>query len=55
MHILILLNEMGTSEKQNLLVRRLFPKGKFFDLVTDDQTNFAKHWLNNYRSADFIF
>lgn len=52
----------GTNEKQNSLVRRFFPKGKFFDNVTDEQVAFGEHWSNtlprkisHYHSADFIF
>ncbi len=54
--------ERGTNEKQNSLVRRFFPKGKSFDLITDEQVAFVEHWINhlprkifNYRSADSFF
>ncbi len=54
--------ERGTNEKQNSLVRCFFPKGKSFDLITDDQVAFAEHWISNlprkifnYRSADSFF
>lgn len=54
--------ERGTSEKQNSLVRRFFPKGKSFDNITDEQIAFVEHWINNlprkifnYHCSDFIF
>lgn len=54
--------ERGTSEKQNSLVRRFFPKGKSFDNITDEQVAFVEHWINNlprkifnYHCSDFIF
>ena len=53
--------ERGANEKQHSLVRRFFPKGTFFDNITDEQVAFVENWINNlprkifnYHSADLI-
>lgn len=54
--------ERGTNEKQNSLVRRFFPKGKSFQMISDQAISFVENWINNlprklfnYRSANDLF
>ena len=54
--------ERGTNEKQNSLVRRLFPKGRSFDDVPDEAIAAVEQWINdlprkifNYSSANILF
>lgn len=54
--------QRGTNEKQKFLIRRLLPKGRAFDDVSDDVIASIKVWINqlprkifNYRSAFKLF
>lgn len=54
--------ERGTNEKQNVLVRYFFPKGKSFENVSDSSVARVEDWINhlprkifNYRSALELF
>ena len=40
--------ERGSNEKQNQMIRRHFPKGTNFDLVTEDEVEKVMVWLNRY-------
>jgi IS30 family transposase len=40
--------ERGSNEKQNQMLRRRFPKGTDFDLVTDEAVQSVTDWLNRY-------
>jgi len=40
--------ERGSNEKQNQMIRRHFPKGTNFDLVTDEDVKRVEQWLNTY-------
>ena len=40
--------ERGSNEKQNQMLRRHFPKGTNFDLVEDEDVEWATDWLNYY-------
>lgn len=54
--------ERGSNEKQNQMIRRKFPKGTNFDLVSSKAVAAVEDWLNNYprkilgwRSSNDIF
>ena len=38
--------ERGLNEKQNSLIRRFLPKGRSFDVVTDEQIREIQDWIN---------
>lgn len=40
--------ERGTNENINRMIRRFFPKGTNFDLITKKQIAFVEEWINNY-------
>ena len=40
--------ERGTNENHNRILRRFFPKGCDFSLVTDEEVRQAEEWMNNY-------
>lgn len=40
--------EKGTTEKQNQMIRRIFPKGTNFDKVSKKEVAAANEWLNGY-------
>jgi len=40
--------ERGTNENINRMIRRFFPKGTNFDLVTPKQVAMVQDWINNY-------
>lgn len=40
--------ERGTNENINRMIRRFFPKGTNFDLVTARQIAMVQDWINNY-------
>jgi transposase, IS30 family len=39
--------EKGTVENLNGLIRRFFPKGTDFDIITDEQIQYVEDWINN--------
>lgn len=54
--------ERGLNEKQNSLIRRFLPKGRSFDVVTDEQIREIQDWINqlprksfHYRSPEELF
>jgi IS30 family transposase len=40
--------ERGSNENANRLIRRFFPKGTNFDMVTKKQVQMVEDWINNY-------
>ena len=46
--------EHGLNEKQNSLVRRFLPKGRSFDVVTDEQLREIQDWINQLPESLFI-
>lgn len=40
--------ERGTNENINRMIRRFFPKGTNFDLVSAKQISMVQDWINNY-------
>ena len=46
--------ERGLNEKQNSLVRRFLPKGRSFDVVTDEQLREIQDWINQLPENLFI-
>jgi len=40
--------ERGTNENINKMIRRFFPKGTNFDMVTKKQIKMVESWINNY-------
>jgi IS30 family transposase len=40
--------ERGSCENANRLIRRFFPKGTNFDMVTKKQIKMVEQWINNY-------
>ena len=40
--------ERGTNENINRMIRRFFPKGTNFDLVTKKQVQLVEAWINHY-------
>lgn len=40
--------ERGSNEKQNQMLRRHFPKGTNFDMVSQEEVDRVTEWLNNY-------
>ena len=40
--------ERGTNENINRMIRRFFPKGTNFDIVTTKQVQMVQDWINNY-------
>ena len=40
--------ERGTNENINRMIRRFFPKGTDFDLVTEKDIAMVETWINNY-------
>lgn len=40
--------ERGTNENINRMIRRIFPKGTSFDMVTKQQVQEMQDWINNY-------
>lgn len=40
--------EKGTIERNNRIIRRFFPKGTNFDMVTKEQVAAVQDWINNY-------
>lgn len=40
--------ERGTNENINRMIRRFFPKGTNFDMVTKKQVEMVESWINNY-------
>lgn len=40
--------ERGTNENINKMIRRFFPKGTNFDMVTKKQIKMVEEWINNY-------
>lgn len=40
--------ERGTNENINRMIRRFFPKGTNFDLVSKEQIAMVEAWINNY-------
>ena len=39
--------EKGTVENINGLIRRFFPKGTDFDIITDDEIKRVEDWIDN--------
>lgn len=40
--------ERGTNENINRMIRRFFPKGTNFDLITKQQVQLVETWINHY-------
>lgn len=40
--------ERGTNENINRMIRRFFPKGTNFDMITKKQIEMVETWINNY-------
>lgn len=40
--------ERGSNENMNRIIRRFFPKGTNFDLVSPAEVAAAEHWMNHY-------
>lgn len=40
--------ERGTNENINRMIRRFFPKGINFDIVTQKEVTMVQDWINNY-------
>ena len=38
----------GTNENHNRMLRRFFPKGGGFSIVTENEVEAAVEWMNNY-------
>jgi IS30 family transposase len=47
--------ERPSNENQNKMLRRKFPKGCDFSIVTNKKIRHAENWLNNYPRAIFKF
>lgn len=54
--------ERGSNENMNRIIRRFFPKGTNFDLVSEEEVAAAELWMNNYprklldwKSADRLY
>ena len=40
--------EQGTNENHNRILRRFFPKGYDFSIITNKEVARAEFWMNNY-------
>ena len=47
--------ERGLNEKQNSLIRRFLPKGRSFDVVTDEQIREIQDWINQLPRKSFHY
>ena len=47
--------ERGLNEKQNSLIRRFLPKGRSFDVVTDEQIREIPDWINQLPRKSFHY
>ena len=47
--------ERGLNEKQNSLIRRFLPKGRSFDVVTDEQIREIQDWINQLPQKSFHY